>query len=103
MMWNWLVSVLGAGATVVIFDGNPLYPSPSVLWEYAQNVGVTVFGTSARYLAAVMDASCKPGKQFDLSQLRLIASTGSPASTNIFKVGVCVFVHSSINLWLCVD
>ncbi|TYZ64319.1 hypothetical protein PybrP1_007536 [[Pythium] brassicae (nom. inval.)] len=91
MMWNWLVSVLGVGATVVIFDGNPLYPSPSVLWEFAQNAGITVFGTSARYLAAVMDDGCKPGKDFDLSKLRLIASTGSPASTNIFK-----FVYEQI-------
>lgn len=94
MMWNWLVSVLGVGATVVLFDGNPLYPSPSVLWEFAQNVGITVFGTSARYLAAVMDDGCKPGTEFDLSKLRLIASTGSPASTNIFKV--CRVVSSRV-------
>ncbi|KAJ0400276.1 hypothetical protein P43SY_006116 [Pythium insidiosum] len=82
---------LGVGATVVIFDGNPLYPNAGALWEFAQNAGVTVFGTSARYLAAVMDSGCHPGKEFDLSKLRTIASTGSPASTNIFK-----FVYSSI-------
>ncbi|TMW65806.1 hypothetical protein Poli38472_003571 [Pythium oligandrum] len=91
MMWNWLVSALGVGATVVLFDGNPLYPSAGALWEFAQNVGVTVFGTSARYLAAVMDSGCRPGKEYNLSKLRAIASTGSPASTNIFK-----FVYEDI-------
>ncbi|KAF4316498.1 hypothetical protein BBO99_00007456 [Phytophthora kernoviae] len=91
MMWNWLVSVLGVGATVVLMDGNPLYPSAQALWKFAQDVGVTVFGTSARYLAAVMDSGCIPSNTFDLSKLRLIASTGSPASTNIFK-----FVYEEI-------
>ncbi|KAG6578054.1 acetoacetate-CoA ligase [Phytophthora cinnamomi] len=91
MMWNWVVSTLGVGATLVLFDGNPLYPSTDALWKFAQDVGVTVFGTSARYLAAVMDSGCVPGKTFDLSKLRLITSTGSPASTNIFK-----FVYEGI-------
>ncbi|RLN60039.1 hypothetical protein BBJ29_004075 [Phytophthora kernoviae] len=61
------------------------------LWKFTQDVGVTVFGTSARYLAAVMDSGCIPSNTFDLSKLRLIASTGSPASTNIFK-----FVYEGI-------
>ncbi|ETL79417.1 acetoacetate-CoA ligase [Phytophthora nicotianae] len=91
MMWTWLVSTLGVGATIVLFDGNPLYPSTDALWKYAQDVGMTVFGTSARYLAAVMDSGCIPGKKFDLSKLKLITSTGSPASTNIFK-----FVYEGI-------
>ncbi|EGZ26489.1 hypothetical protein PHYSODRAFT_297189 [Phytophthora sojae] len=91
MMWNWVVSTLGVGATLVLFDGNPLYPSPEALWKFGQDVGVTVFGTSACYLAAVMDSGCVPGKTFDLSKLRLITSTGSPASTNIFK-----FVYEGI-------
>ncbi|KAG6968623.1 hypothetical protein JG687_00003685 [Phytophthora cactorum] len=85
MMWTWLVSTLGVGATIVLFDGNPLYPCTDALWKFAQDVGMTVFGTSARYLAAVMDSGCVPGKKFDLSKLKLITSTGSPASTNIFK------------------
>ncbi|KAF0683870.1 Aste57867_24096 [Aphanomyces stellatus] len=91
MMWNWLVSGLAVGATVVLFDGNPLYPGASALWQFAEEVGMTVFGTSARYLAAVMDSGCKPGKEFDLSKLKMLASTGSPASTNIFN-----FVYSEI-------
>lgn len=91
MMWNWLVSALGVGATVVLFDGNPLYPNAGSLWQFAQNAGVTVFGTSARYLAAVMDSGCRPGREYDLSKLRAIASTGSPASTNIFH-----FVYEQI-------
>ncbi|RHY88829.1 hypothetical protein DYB35_002842, partial [Aphanomyces astaci] len=92
MMWNWLVSGLAVGATVVLFDGNPLYPGASALWQFAEEVGMTVFGTSARYLAAVMDSGCKPGKEFNLSKLKMIASTGSPASTNIFN-----FVYSDIS------
>ncbi|CAK4069651.1 unnamed protein product [Aphanomyces euteiches] len=91
MMWNWLVSGLAIGATVVLFDGNPLYPGASALWQFAEEVGMTMFGTSARYLAAVMDSGCKPGKEFDLSKLKTIASTGSPASTNIFN-----FVYTEI-------
>ncbi|OQS04673.1 acetoacetyl-coenzyme A synthetase [Thraustotheca clavata] len=91
MMWNWLVSGLAVGATIVLFDGNPLYPSTSALWKYAEEIGMTVFGTSARYLAAVMDSGCKPGKEYNLSKLKMIASTGSPASTNIFR-----FVYSEI-------
>ncbi|RHY26638.1 hypothetical protein DYB32_007441 [Aphanomyces invadans] len=91
MMWNWLVSGLAVGATVVLFDGNPLYPGVSALWQFAEEIGMTVFGTSARYLAAVMDSGCKPGKEFNLSKLKMLASTGSPASTNIFN-----FVYTEI-------
>lgn len=90
-MWNWLVSGLAVGASIVLFDGNPLYPSAGTLWKYAADVGITLFGTSARYLAAVMDSGCQPGSEYDLSRLKVIASTGSPATTNIFN-----FVYSKI-------
>ena len=78
MMWNWLVSALASGVTLVLYDGSPFHPKPSVLWEYAARVGVNVFGTSAKYLSALEKAGYKPIETEDLSQLRAILSTGSP-------------------------
>jgi acetoacetyl-CoA synthetase len=79
MMWNWLVSGLALGATVVLYDGAPL-PSadPAILWRMAEREGITVFGTSARYLAALEKAGVRPREVADLSALRTILSTGSP-------------------------
>eukprot|EP00743_Colponemidia_sp_Colp-15_P008034 GILK01008706.1.p1 GENE.GILK01008706.1~~GILK01008706.1.p1 ORF type:complete len:662 (-),score=112.76 GILK01008706.1:105-2090(-) len=91
MMWNWLVSSLATGASIVLYDGHPLHPSASVLWQLAQDVGVTVFGTSARYITAVKDEGVSPKSQFDLSSIRLILSTGSPLSVDGFA-----FVYSDI-------
>jgi acetoacetyl-CoA synthetase len=62
MMWNWLVSSLGVGATLVLYDGNPFHPSPGVLWEMAQDEGITVFGTSAGYIAALQATGLKPAR-----------------------------------------
>jgi acetoacetyl-CoA synthetase len=78
MMWNWLVSGLATGATLVLYDGNPFYPGPEALWRMAEEEGITVFGTSAKYLAAVEKAGYAPGTEFDLEKLRTILSTGSP-------------------------
>lgn len=76
-----------AGKRMFVLATIPVMPLTLLSLLYTeQDVGVTVFGTSACYLAAVMDSGCVPGKTFDLSKLRLITSTGSPASTNIFKV-----------------
>jgi acetoacetyl-CoA synthetase len=77
MMWNWLVSSLAVGATVVLFDGAPLTP-PGILWEMAERERVTVFGTSAKYLALAEKAGLRPGRSHDLAPLRAILSTGSP-------------------------
>ena len=77
MMWNWLVSSLAVGATVVLFDGAPLNPR-TILWDMAERERVTVFGTSARYLALSEKEGLLPGKSHDLSALRAILSTGSP-------------------------
>ncbi len=77
MMWNWLVSSLAVGATVVLFDGAPLSP-PSGLWDLVAREGVTVFGTSAKYLALAEKEGLRPGKTHDVSALRAILSTGSP-------------------------
>jgi acetoacetyl-CoA synthetase len=85
MMWNWLVSSLGVGATLVLYDGNPFHPSPGVLWEMAQDNGITVFGTSAGYIAALMASGLKPKDAYDLSKLRAVLSTGSPLSIEGFE------------------
>ena len=84
MMWNWLVSTLATGATLVLYDGNPLYPEPGVLWEMAQDEKITVFGTSAGYISALMNSGLKPGNAYDLSALKTILSTGSPLSEEGF-------------------
>jgi len=85
MMWNWLTSSLAVGATLVLFDGNPFHPHPGALWEMAQDEKITVFGTSAGYIAALINAGVKPGKNFDLSALRAVLSTGSPLSIEGFE------------------
>ena len=78
MMWNWLVSALAAEATLVLYDGNPLHPSPTALFDLADEEGVTLFGTSAKFIDALAKAGARPAQTHDLSTLRLIASTGSP-------------------------
>jgi acetoacetyl-CoA synthetase len=78
MMWNWLVSGLATGATLVLYDGNPFHPGPEALWKIAEEEGITVFGTSAKYLAAVEKAGYAPGRHHALERLRTILSTGSP-------------------------
>ncbi|MEA3286124.1 MAG: acetoacetate--CoA ligase, partial [Candidatus Marinimicrobia bacterium] len=84
MMWNWLVSSLAVGATLVLYDGNPFYPNPDALWKMADDLDVSVFGTSAKYLDALEAAGSKPGKQFELTELRAVLSTGSPLSEESF-------------------
>ena len=85
MMWNWLTSSLAVGATLVLFDGNPFHPHPGALWEMAQDEKVTVFGTSAGYIAALQNAGVKPGATYDLTPLRAVLSTGSPLSIEGFE------------------
>ena len=91
MMWNWLVSSLATGATLVLYDGNPFHPSPRALWQMAEDEKITVFGTSAGYLAALQAAGVRPGDEFDLSSLRAVLSTGSPLSIESFE-----FVYDAI-------
>ena len=78
MMWNWLVSSLAVGATVLLYDGAPLAPRPEILWDLAEQERMTVFGTSAKYLALSEKAGLEPARTHDLSALRAILSTGSP-------------------------
>jgi len=85
MMWNWLTASLATGATLVLFDGNPFHPGPETLWQMAQDEKITVFGTSAGYISALKAAGVKPGKQFDLSSLKALLSTGSPLPVEDFQ------------------
>ena len=85
MMWNWLTSSLSVGATLVLFDGNPFYPNPGALWKMAQDEKITIFGTSAGYIAALQNAGVKPGKEYDLTPLKAVLSTGSPLSVEGFE------------------
>ena len=84
MMWNWLVSSLAVGATVVLYDGAPLAPNAASLWDLAQEERVTVFGTSAKYLALAEKSGVEPARTHDLSSLRAILSTGSPLAPPSF-------------------
>lgn len=84
MMWNWLVSGLACGATLVLFDGSPFAPAPEVLWELAEREGITVFGTSAKYIAACEKEGLAPGHSHDLSRLRAVLSTGSALAHESF-------------------
>ncbi|MFP3981936.1 MAG: acetoacetate--CoA ligase [Desulfobacterales bacterium] len=85
MMWNWLTSALGAGATAVLYDGNPFYPDAGALWQMAQDEKITVFGTSAGYLNALKNTGMRPGQNYDLSPLRALLSTGSPLDEEGFE------------------
>ncbi|WP_028315561.1 acetoacetate--CoA ligase [Desulfatibacillum aliphaticivorans] len=85
MMWNWLTSSLGVGATIIQYDGQPFHPDAEVLWKMAQDEKVTVFGASAGYIAALMDQEGQPGKHYDLSSVRAVLSTGSPLSIEGFE------------------
>ena len=85
MMWNWLVSGLSIGATIVLYDGAPLAPDPSILWRMAEAERVTTFGTSAKFLAMCEQLTLVPRTTFDLSALRSILSTGSPLSSQSFE------------------
>ncbi len=85
MMWNWLVSSLSIGATLLLYDGNPFFPGPDRLFQLADDEGMTIFGTSARYLSAVEKSGLRPGEEYSLGTLRTMTSTGSPLSIESFQ------------------
>jgi acetoacetyl-CoA synthetase len=85
MMWNWLTCSLSLGASLVLFDGNPFHPDPGALWKMAQDEKITIFGTSAGYIAALQNAGVKPAKEYDLSSIKALLSTGSPLSIEGFE------------------
>ena len=83
MMWNWLMSALAVGSTIVLYDGAPFPPENDLLWRMASEEKLTVFGTSARFLAMCEKQGIEPAKH-DLSALKTILSTGSPLAVNSF-------------------
>jgi acetoacetyl-CoA synthetase len=85
MMWNFLIGVLLTDASIVLFDGNPGYPSLGVLWDLAQDSGMTCFGTSAAFIASCRKEGLEPGEGRDLSALKAVGSTGSPLSPEGFQ------------------
>ena len=91
MMWNWLVSGLASGATLVLFDGSPFFGDGRVLWQMAEQERVTVFGTSAKYISALEKAGVRPRDEFQLPELRAVLSTGSPLAPESFD-----FVYDAI-------
>ena len=85
MMWNWLVGVLASGATILLFDGFPMYKKDDLLFEFASEEKVTLFGISAKYIDALSNNGVVPKNNHDLSKLKTICSTGSPLSKDGFK------------------
>lgn len=84
MMWNWLMGGLAAGATLLLYDGSPFYPSGNILFDYADAEGMTLFGTSAKYIDALAKAELKPRETHNLSTVRAMTSTGSPLAPESF-------------------
>ena len=78
MMWNWLVSSLFVGATIVLYDGSPTHPDFTRLWALAENLKVSHFGTSPKFLGSCRSQNLQPSQDFDLSNLRVLLSTGAP-------------------------
>jgi acetoacetyl-CoA synthetase len=91
MMWNWLVSGLASEATLCLFDGSPFAPTNDVLFNYAQDERINVFGTSAKYIDAAKKAGLAPAHTHDLSSMRLMTSTGSPLAPESFE-----YVYQSV-------
>lgn len=98
MMWNWLISGLGSGASLLLFDGSPFSPNGNILYDYAQAEKCTLFGTSAKYIDACAKAGLEPIKTHDLSSVRTICSTGSPLAPESFD-----YVYRSIKQDVCLS
>jgi acetoacetyl-CoA synthetase len=97
MMWNFIVSGLLTEASIVLYDGNPGHPDLNTLWDLAERAGVTMFGTSAAYIAACMKAGVEPGRGRDLGALKAVGSTGSPLSPEGFD---WIYEHVGCDTWL---
>ncbi|MBM3287039.1 MAG: acetoacetate--CoA ligase [Candidatus Eisenbacteria bacterium] len=97
MMWNWLVSALAGGSTILLYDGSPFHPGPDVLWDMAEREKITVFGTSAKYVDACKKAGLRPGASHDLSTLRTLCSTGSPLAPESFDY-LCANVKADLQV-----
>ncbi|XP_073646032.1 acetoacetyl-CoA synthetase isoform X2 [Tursiops truncatus] len=84
MMWNWMVSALATGAAVVLYDGSPLVPTPNVLWDLVDRIGITILGTGAKWLSVLEEKDVKPVETHSLQTLHTILSTGSPLSAQSY-------------------
>lgn len=91
MMWNWLVSGLASGATLLLYDGSPFYPNGNAIFDFAQAEKMTYFGTSAKFIDSVRKEGLRPIETHDLSSVRVISSTGSPLAPECFR-----FVYDGI-------
>jgi acetoacetyl-CoA synthetase len=98
MMWNWLVSALASEASLVLYDGSPFAPGPTVLFDYADAAGVTFFGTSAKYIDSLANQKAEPCKTHNLGTIRTIASTGSPLAPESFD-----YVYRAIKKDVCLS
>jgi acetoacetyl-CoA synthetase len=98
MMWNWLVSGLASGASLLLYDGSPFHPGGEALFDFAEETAMTVFGTSAKYIDAVKKEGLAPRETHDLSSLRTVLSTGSPLSPESFE-----FVYEKIKPDVCLS
>ncbi len=98
MMWNWLVSTLALGATVVLYDGSPFARKGRILWDIAKEEKISVFGTSAKYIAALEKAGLKPRTSHDLPALKTVLSTGSPLAHEGFD-----YVYRDIKRDICLS
>ncbi len=97
MMWNLVIGGLLVGATVLMYDGSPGYPDMNTLWKFAEDTGMTLFGTSAGYITSCMKAGVTPGKTYNLSKIREIGSTGSPLPPEGFQ---WIYEHVKSDVWL---
>lgn len=98
MMWNWLVTALASKAALVLYDGSPFYPNGEVLWKYAEEVDMTLFGTSAKYIDALKNNNLQPKQKFNLSELRTLCSTGSVLAPESFD-----YVYDNIKQDICLS
>jgi acetoacetyl-CoA synthetase len=98
MMWNWLVSSLACGATVMLYDGSPMHPRKEILFDLADAEGISIFGTSAKYLAMIEKEGLEPAKTHDLGKVRTILSTGSPLAPQGYD-----YVYGKIKADVCLS
>ncbi|MDA1307864.1 MAG: acetoacetate--CoA ligase, partial [Acidobacteria bacterium] len=98
MMWNWLVSALASRATLLLFDGNPFWPRPEALLEFCDAEEATLFGTSAKYIAALDNVGADPAREFSLASMRTVTSTGSPLAPEGFD-----YVYEHIKRDVCLS
>lgn len=85
MMWNWLISSLQLGVSIVLIDGSPVYPNIETLWKFIQDEKINIFGTSPKYLSSIEKSGLIPKDKFDLSKLKTILSTGAPLCEESFN------------------